>query len=131
MSVIIISIPQDIFDELLRTLVSNYSYVQLSSYKIPIDYDVITLKATPLYGKKKSGSLKCTIFFFLTISQITHEHNILGIAFQFRHHISDFVNLADEQLIGHRVLISEEEGYRKEVLIILVPINWKSGTDFV
>lgn len=41
------------------------------------------------------------------------------------------MNLADEQLIGHGVLISEEEGYQKKALIIWILINWKSGTDFI
>lgn len=36
-------------------------------------------------------------------------------------------NLACEQLIGHRVLISEEENYQKQVLIILVVITEIQG----
>lgn len=44
---------------------------------------------------------------FLTASQITHEHIILVLyLFRTSHgYIFDFVNLACEQLIGHRVLI--------------------------
>lgn len=76
-------------------------------------------------------SFECTIFFFLTASQITHEHIILGVVFKFGHHtweyIFDFMNLACEQLIGHRVLISEEENYQKQVLIILVLITEIEG----
>lgn len=75
-------------------------------------------------------TFECTIF-FLTASQITHEHIILGVVFKFGHHtweyIFDFVNLACEQLIGHRVLISEEENYQKQVLIILVLITEIEG----
>jgi len=40
---------QDIFDELLRILVSNYSYVNLSSYKVSIDNDFINYESTLLY----------------------------------------------------------------------------------
>ena len=70
-------------------------------------------------------------FFFLKKSQITHEHIILCVVFKIGHHtweyIFNFVNLACEQLIGHRVLISEEENYQKQVLIILVVITEIQG----
>ena len=75
--------------------------------------------------------MSAPFFFFLTTSQITHEHIILGVVFKTGHHtweyIFDFVNFACEQLIGHRVLISEEENYQKQVLIILVVITEIQG----